>query len=638
MMAGAIACVVSIAFALIFSLHRFDVPIGWDTPNYAWLTNVARQEGIGHLPASLPPPGPTHAGRAGTLVLGAIISSIGSLHPLRLSEVLPGVMAGVAGLGAAAFVSVAFGLAGWELAVTAIGVGTSAFLVHVVNVEVYQDASIATALFMASATPVLLSVSDRASLIPACVLLGAFGLVHWNYFEAGAAILLAAAGVFAPGSWRRFRARELRLQDTATMRLVIALAGGAVVALAAIFAVLSRHLPSALLIPGQLVNKLRRDVPSYHLPLVIVAAVLGAFALSRPASATGQRGGRARLGLVLLVTWSEVVFLGYLIQRTFGRPVPTHRLLAFDLGLPILGVVGVLWIAQGAGRLWQPLTFLVSIGLVGAAAYGSLGTWYGFRPVLDGPELVQANAAADYLRQIHVPADTPVVFVVAVEGSRAWSQAWITGHAIRSVMPPQRLSRLFLFIGSPEEYLSAGTGAHVPTNGIKRFYFGEMEQTYAKRPIALVLAAVNPGFHGWIRTHPERVVAPGVAVVRGPLSPVDHPSRPPVGVSSGWLLVTASVGIVALLIVVGGGWSIALMWPRAGRLAVAALAPAMGTAFLILGGVVLNRLGIPLRGLGAWIVPVLLASGGWAAAWKRTGGSLWAILTQAVRQPVEGAE
>src|SRR5207237_2736505 len=122
---------------------------------------------------------------------------------------------------AAAFPGTMFEQARWEFVLTAVAVGTSIFLVRVINLEVYQDESLAAAVFMAAATPVALAARDRRSVVPAAILLGALGLIHWNFFEAGVGIVLAVAMVFVPASIRAWRAEGRHLLATPSVGLAL---------------------------------------------------------------------------------------------------------------------------------------------------------------------------------------------------------------------------------------------------------------------------------------------------------------------------------------------------------------------------------------------------------------------------------
>src|SRR5215470_6692439 len=60
---AAMAVAIAGFYLATYVWHRFDVPLGWDSPGYAWRTNLARAVGIGNLPGSVPYPGPVNPGR-----------------------------------------------------------------------------------------------------------------------------------------------------------------------------------------------------------------------------------------------------------------------------------------------------------------------------------------------------------------------------------------------------------------------------------------------------------------------------------------------------------------------------------------------------------------------------------------------
>ena len=105
-----------------------------------------------------------------------------------------------------------------------------------------------------------------------------------------------------------------------------------------------------------------------------------------------------------------------------------------------------------------------------------------------------------------------------------------------------------------------------------------------------------------------RTIAPGVKVVRGPdptaaqvLSVSDGPSQGE--------LIRAGVTALAILLIVGLGWSTALV--DAGWLARLGLAPAFGVAVLVLGGVIGARVGWSLVGAAGGVLFAALAMSGW---------------------------
>jgi hypothetical protein len=96
----------------------------------------------------------------------------------------------------------------------------------------------------------------------------------------------------------------------------------------------------------------------------------------------------------------------------------------------------------------------------------------------------------------------------------------------------------------------------------------------------------------------------------------------PVGPYSSLTYGLVAVGCSLLFALVGLGWSLVLLrrWLR--PLELAAAAPAVGIAALVLGGVLVDRVGIRLTGLGGALTPLAVGGAGWAVAAvlaRRTG-------------------
>ena len=75
-------CVVAALLALFFlglyGVHRYQWPIGWDTPHYLSQAALVAERGLAHLPDTLPYPSSTLASRAGFTVV--ILSLASFLH------------------------------------------------------------------------------------------------------------------------------------------------------------------------------------------------------------------------------------------------------------------------------------------------------------------------------------------------------------------------------------------------------------------------------------------------------------------------------------------------------------------------------------------------------------------------------
>jgi hypothetical protein len=501
-------------------------------------------------------------------------------------------------------------------------------VVHAINVEGYQDNMIAIAILSAAVTAVLLAVQHRRAVIAAVILVGACGTAHWNVFGVVAATLLLTALFLLPWSVGTGRSWRRVLADSPAGRVVQVTAGGSAVAVTWIGALLTAPLPTPRLDEAQFVFKAHRDLPSYHLSLTLPAAAGGALSLA--ASDHGEGGIRSRAFLALMLAWCQVTLLFFVWGWVFGKPVPTHRVLAMCLAIPILALVGLVWVADWAGRRWKPLAaVIVLVGLAISASWAQ-ATWLTYRPVMRPAVLVEAGTAARYLDAVGVETNRPVVFVIDDRSTFGWSNAWLVAQTIRAALPPGRIVRTYFYVGRPEDYLGRRPSSLAPDarGGPPRIspsryeafsgsYFGAMAQTYQRHPVAVILRSSNPGYEGWAANHPDRVVDPGVAVVRGPLPPAPvEPELPPAPLALP-ALAGLGLGALALLALMGGGWGWFLLGEWLGRIELAALAPAVGAAVGVLGGALLAAARVPLRGFGGILIAAVVAAGGWAAALAR---------------------
>jgi hypothetical protein len=284
-------------------------------------------------------------------------------------------------------------------------------------------------------------------------------------------------------------------------------------------------------------------------------------------------------------------------------------------------------VADRASQRWRILAAaLVIAGLAGSAAVAQR-TWLGYRPVMDPAVLAEAETAGRYLISAQVPVDRPVVFVIDDRSTFAWSNVWLLAHTIRAGLPPDRVPDTYFYVGRPEEYL-----AHRPTGlrpgsvagisasryqALSASYFGAMASTYPRDPVAVLLRSSNPAFDEWSGTGVGSSVPEGVAVVRGPrpgsnLQPASAP------VALGFLgLMALGAAALALLAAIGGGWALFLLGDWLGSAELAGLAPGVGAAVCVLGGVGLAAAGVPLTGLGAVLGALALAATGWLAGLGR---------------------
>jgi hypothetical protein len=618
-----VAAAVGAYYLSIYVRRHLNVPLGWDTSRYIWITTVGRAYGMGNVMQVVPnavAAVQTNPGRPGFPVMAAMLSSLGRTSPFRVAAILPVAMAISIGLASGALVTYVRRTRTWELALVALVVSTSALVVRLMRPETYQDNLLAAAVLLAGLLAVVAAVWDRRALLPGMLILGAGGLIHWAFFLVLAGVVALTAVAYAPASWRAWREGRERALATPSARLLEAVAGAGAFGAAMIFGVLGVVPREPHLSQSEFMAKLHRDLPKYRLPITVPVAALGAVSLgvARPGDPVRQR--RSRLLLILLLVWALVTAVAVAAIEVLHLRVPAHRFLAFDLALPILGVIGVLWAAElvaGWRRLPRAAAAAIGAAIVAGAllvsATLSYHVWFTTQPWMDASKVNHAAAAARYLDDAHVSPERPIVFLVDTHSNRSYTS--LIGHMIRAGLPAQRIRHAFVYLGTPRAYL-AGTPTQFPGNpkmtSLSAGYFATLRATYAQDPVAVISSTVNSGYAAWVAAHPGSVVAPGVAVVRGPLPVAPATSIPSIIGSFGPLgLLWLSAITMVLLVGTGLGWTLGLLGQVLRRQEIVAVSPAVGVAALVVAGVVADRLGVRLTGAGGALVPLCAAAAGW---------------------------
>jgi hypothetical protein len=185
---------------------------------------------------------------------------------------------------------------------------------------------------------------------------------------------------------------------------------------------------------------------------------------------------------------------------------------------------------------------------------------------------------------------------------------------IKASLPASRIGHVYLFIGTPEDYL-ARRPLQTPNgpSALSVRYLGTLAPTYAENPVALVLYSYNAdAYSRWAESHPEDLVARNVALVRGPRPQTAVTfAKPPFGGLGALWVGVLGVASMSLLAAVGLGWAILLLGRWLRPLWLLALSPAVGIAALVLSGVLVDRVGIRLVGAGGVFAVVLGAASSW---------------------------
>jgi hypothetical protein len=456
----------------------------------------------------------------------------------------------------------------------------------------------------------------RTRLVAAVLLLAAGGLIHSAFFAFVAAVLGLTAVVYLPVSLRRWRRHGQAAFDTPSVRITAVSVGGGALAGAAIYGLLASHASAPRLPKTELVRKLRADLPRYRFALTLPFAAAGAVSLATTRDEGDGATDETRVALVLLLAWSGLVLATYVVFELLHADLPVHRFLAFALAVPILAWLGLLWLGRLVSRFSKvggPA--IVAVGLAAALAISFI-QWRDTRAWIDPRKVGDAAGASAYLTAAGIGHDRPIVFIV---GPADGSYVGLMGNMIRSALPADRIGEVYVYQGTPENYL-----ARRPTPpddrhsfAVSARYFGYLQGTYGRNPVALLLASYgHANFKEWTASHPQTVVAPDVAVVRGPIRAIASSPGPSPVANYPWpLLMLAGVGGLALIMVIGAGWVGALFGPdRWSPLESLSLAPAVGIAALVVIGVAVDRTGIRLGGAGAAITIGLALAAGWAVA------------------------
>ncbi|MEP6759258.1 MAG: hypothetical protein ABJB55_08685 [Actinomycetota bacterium] len=570
-----------------FLRHSYRFGVGPDIPVYLWWSRVGAAEGLSVV-----------GERPGSPALFAVLST--TLH-LPLAAVTAGfevALAAVIGAVTAMLVRAARVLAGerrgaraaWILA----GLLAGLFSVHLSAGYLANLAFAAP--FIAAA--VCLAQGIRRGAMAAAILLGGGGLAHPQFFLTGLLVLVAVA------SWSLARGERGWSSDAGRVAIA-SLGGGAVVAGGLLAMAIG---PARLAVDTSKDGFLRRAGLGESVRRAYLDRFLHRWAryvqwLALPLTVFGlmRTSGFARR---LLAAWTALVVLGAPIGLVTGW-FPADRLITFGFSIPALAGVGVvslwLWLER---RIW--LGTIVATALVGLMAAGALISWSRQQPFISPLELARATTAARIAETLR--PGRPLVFIVDDADATASFLATRAANIIRAAMPPDRVADVYVYVGTPQNFL-----AGIPTirgdnefDALSRVYLRDIPQNSQQPPVGLVLvpfnrtpgAAVDPGVFRWSRGVFATIPGPS------PLPPVRDPLEP----SSPAGIALATLAILGLTGAVGFGWA---RWAGLDLLAAVAVAPAFGVATLELGGVVFERLGLPLSGsVGPTIVTLIAAGAG----------------------------
>jgi hypothetical protein len=557
----------------------WDFGAGPDEIVYLWWTRVGTSEGVSSVGAR---PGiPALIGAvAGTLHLPLVPAVAG------LQQVL-GVGVGLASV-ALVRGRARGGRAGWLLA----GLMAGIFAVHLAAGYVSNLAFSVT--FIAAAAA--LASREARGVVAAALLLGGGGLSHPQFFLAGGVILVvaaAAAWVLEPDhGWRSDAGRVLA-----------SLAGGGlVVGVGSLAALIG---PARLPVDTSKDGFLRRaglDEALYRNYLARFRDNVRRFApwVILPLAAIGivQVHGFTRR---FLIAWAGFTVAGVPIGIATGW-FPPERVMTFGFALPILAAQGVTWVWERTEpRRW--LTVSATVVLLAAFALPALNAQRLQATFVEQRDLRAATLAGRIATTL--PAGTPLVFVVDDPDRFVTFNATNVANIARAAVPPDRADDVHVFVGALDDLFAGRPSVRGASeyDALSRITLADLPDG----PRAVFVAPefdLDPGAMAVERLAtwsaqdlPDTMVASTVPDPR-PLPPGDDELT----TSSAPVIVIAAIAVLALLWVLGTGWS---GWAFDDRVAAAAAAPAFGVASLTIAALALERLGIPLDG---WWGPTLASA------------------------------
>ncbi len=583
-------------FLLRYPVAGLHYPLGPDSSVYLWWTRLASVDGLSAV-----------GQRPGVPALVLALASSLHLSQAQVLAGLGGALGACAGLAAAALVRAA----GTPRATVALAGGLAGTFSAYLAGGYFANLAFAV-LFLAAAAVLAIPEPPRPAAVAAgaALLLSAGGLAHPIFF-------LLAAGILAltiPFG-RKIRNTRPSLLDTEAGRIGAAIAGAVALVGVGLLALLSGPGPQradtsqdAFLRRSGLGGTLRREYfqriakhwARYVLPVSIPLAWYGRREV--------ERGFLRRF-----VRAYGVVIVGGLIVSLVTGWFPAERFLAFGFVIPIAGALGLERLRRKLAHRGWAATAAVLL-LAGAIVAGAMFTWSLQHSYITEENTFEVATAGRIAEQ--APPGTPLVFIVNEQSEQlAAFRDTKAGNVIRASLPPNLIRNVFLYVGTPADYL-----ANRPTitgflqkDALSRTYLSDLQSALRGNtlpPLVFLLKGFNyDGYYAYRKT--GSVVAPGVLVIgRAPSLATAAPAVQPVNPSEPWILALAGLESFALLAGVGYGWARAST--GSGTIALA-LSPAFGVAAVVIGTIAAERLGMPLTGTWPAAVSALAGLGGYLA-------------------------
>jgi hypothetical protein len=620
--AAAAALVLSFGIFLLYFLaypiRHLSVPAGFDPPYYVWRAQHLVGDGIGH--GAL-------ASRPGYPILSGLLGSVSGLSQLDVTIFLSMVLIPVLALVVGAFV--ANGLDRGRLA-WILGVGSAGVVVGATQLVGENLANILNiALEVAALIPLANAVSGEEparGLWAAVGLIVASGMSHWIFLPLFFAVLGVGCVLAVRRSLEEWH-RGVPLWRTESGLLASAGAGSAAITATLVGVVLRAPFRTIEIAQdsGLFRKKIRTDAVRLMVPgSVGILGIRWIPSIRRRAEVAEASDRRFAFSLRILTAWTWVMGIG-LVFGILTWFLPPTRFLAHLVALSgavtvaIVLTEGARWLGRRFTRdrrRWLPraVPALVVIAALAVLSLPGLIRWYPYPVLMDPQALAEARNAGRYVSAL--PPGEPVVFLTDYLGGKPGAYATVMiDRTIRIGMPRHRDTDVFVFPGTLQDLL-AGRRTPAPNSSadrISRPYWDDVRGLLPADPPILVLRATGFAQYQDAVARGAVVLAPGVAKVRGPDLPLGAApaAAGPSPASSlagglGW-----GLGFLVLLWVVGAGWTRVALGSGVAPEVSVSLAPAVGAAALILGGLVAAEAGVRPAGLGGFLTVAAVALLGW---------------------------
>jgi hypothetical protein len=561
--------------------------VGWDAPYYVWRTAAVPLDGLARLGAV----------RSGSPLLFGLLMRTTGQNAFTTVAVVPPLLAGVVGLGAAVMVRAALRIR--PIWVPVVGVLTWAAFGRVGIMNGHFDQLLNAALLVGSFAAAIAFVGTGRGAAAVALLLAGAGLAEWPFWAFGVAILLVALALFV-GPALRTKEAGLRARLGPAVPLLGAIgASGVLTGLLFLAPPPGGHIGPSIqqaslrqLLRRRFLTRVKDPLRYIALPLAIGGGIIAARGWGLdPADAgedgTGQQG--RRMFVCLMVAWGLVTVVAGLAQLA-GIPVAGGRLTNDLFAVPILTAVFVWWLARTLSRRVPGPTGIVAASVVVALALGAFGSmaWVTGRsrvPYFEAAGVRQAADAGRYVERSLL--DRRVAFLVATpRGDSGTGGRW--WHVVRAALPPEVVARAERFDGMPSAFKASPD------------------------VVGIVLQRFNKaGYAEAVREGAGAVVAPGVMVLGSPLAGGGHrPAVPPQADLRARTLLWLLPVLVSILFVAGSGWARGLL--PADPVVRVGLAPALGAAVLSILALGWERVGLGFAPWESGLLIALASLAGWA--------------------------